>query len=213
MLGTQCLQCGVNWISLCVLHWVCSSKQKAKVTFLYVLEDQKMLHQFVLFFSRLWHTVWLVGNMVVEVCVCVHARAHACFIYLQCITTFTVKCSHPPARLYCIITKKTTLNIHCDGNTNRKLCEHWRTQEGHTVARHLVGSILLWKPGFSPSLVHVGYVEKKWHQDMLFSEHLDFNLSVSFRLCCLLQSVWHHSACQYHSICAAHCSLSGTSAV
>jgi len=78
------------------------------------------------------------------------------------------------------------------------------------VARHLVGSILLWKPGFSPSLVHVGYVEKKWHQDMLFSEHLDFNLSVSFHLCCLLQSVWHHSACQYHSICAAYCSLSGT---
>ena len=36
------------------------------------------------------------------------------------------------------------------------------------------------------------------------------SLSVPFYLCCPLQSLWHHSACQYHSICAAHYSLSGT---
>jgi len=35
-------------------------------------------------------------------------------------------------------------------------------------------------------------------------------LSVPSPLCCPLQSVWHHSACQNHPICAAHCSLSGT---
>jgi ABC-type uncharacterized transport system permease subunit len=37
-----------------------------------------------------------------------------------------------------------------------------------------------------------------------------FRLSVPCHLCCPLQSLWHHLRCQYHSICAAHCSLSGT---
>ena len=113
--------------------------------------------------------------------------------------------------------------------SNCKLHKQWMRQEGCTVARHLVGSILLWKPGFSPSSVHVGYVENKvaprwallWAFGFLLVSIIPsvlptalclapFSLSVSFHLCCPFQFIWHHSACQYHSICAAHCSLSGT---
>jgi len=70
---------------LCVLCKVCSSKQKteSKSYIFYVLEDHKMFHQFMLFFSRLWHTVWLVGNIVVEVYVCVYVCASFTFSVLQ----------------------------------------------------------------------------------------------------------------------------------
>jgi D-hexose-6-phosphate mutarotase len=164
MLPAHCLESWVKLISLCVLHKVCCSKQKAKVTFLYALEDHKMLHQFMLIFSRLWHAVWLVGN-IVEVCVCV------CFLHFQCITSFSVQCSHPLTRLYSIITKKTTEIFTAMEIPNCKLHKQWRTQEGHTVARHLVGSILLWKPGSVPVHSMWDMWRTKWHQDGLFSEH------------------------------------------
>ena len=123
---------------------------------------------------------------------------------------------------------------------NCKLCKHWRTQEGHTVGRHLVGSILLWKPGFSPcgicgkqSGTETGCSLRTCQYHPLCAVHFSlsgtiqpvstipsvlptavclalFTLSVPSPLCCPLRSVWHHSACQYHPLCAAHCGLSGT---
>jgi hypothetical protein len=145
----------------CIRSAAGNRKQKAKVTLLYVLEDGQYV-------SSVYGIVFQV--MTYSLVIGHQCFGCMCFLHFHCMRTFTTKCGYPQTRLYRVVTKKTAVWIFAAMKIpNCKLHKQWMAQKGHALARHLVDSILLWRPGFSPSSVHVGYVEDELALGQVFS--------------------------------------------